>query len=76
MYHKDARLSKDVIETLASDDWDERVDAVSKLEIAVIEWIYWYNASRLHGEIGDIPPAEYELDWYLHHAGDITAENH
>jgi cytochrome c553 len=30
MTHKDPRLSKDVIETLASDDWDERVDAVSR----------------------------------------------
>lgn len=30
VYHKDARLSKDVIETLATDDWDERVDAVTR----------------------------------------------
>jgi hypothetical protein len=30
IYHKDARLSKEVIETLATDDWDERVDAVSR----------------------------------------------
>jgi Protein of unknown function (DUF1553)/Protein of unknown function (DUF1549)/Planctomycete cytochrome C len=30
MTHKDARLSKDVIETLAADDWDERVDAVTR----------------------------------------------
>jgi len=30
MYHKDRRLSRDVIETLSSDDWDERVDAVSR----------------------------------------------
>ncbi len=30
VYHKDARLSKDVIETLFTDDWDERVDAVSR----------------------------------------------
>jgi cytochrome c553 len=29
-YHKDARLSKEVIETLAADDWDERVDAVTR----------------------------------------------
>ena len=29
-YHKDLRLSRDVIETLASDDWDERVDAVTR----------------------------------------------
>ena len=30
VYHKDARLSKEVIENLASDDWDERVDAVTR----------------------------------------------
>ena len=30
LYHKDARLSQEVIETLAADDWDERVDAVSR----------------------------------------------
>jgi cytochrome c553 len=29
-YHKDNRLSKEVIETLASDDWDERVDGVTR----------------------------------------------
>jgi putative transposase len=47
-----------------------------QLEIAVIEWVDWYNASRLHGEIGDIPPAEYELDWYLHNPTRVNAENH
>jgi putative transposase len=35
-------------------------------EIAIIEWIDWYNTVRLHGEIGDIPPAEHEADWYRH----------
>ena len=30
IYHKDRRLSRDVIETIASDDWDERVDAVTR----------------------------------------------
>ncbi len=30
MYHKDLRLSTEVIGTLAADDWDERVDAVSR----------------------------------------------
>jgi hypothetical protein len=29
-YHKDGRLSKDVIETLYGDDWDERVDTVTR----------------------------------------------
>ena len=35
-----------------------------QLEMAVIEWIDWYNNTRLHREIGDIPPAEHEADWY------------
>ncbi len=30
VYHKDGRLSKDVIETLYTDDWDERVDTVTR----------------------------------------------
>ena len=33
-------------------------------EIAIIEWIDWYSAVRLHGEIGDVPPAEHEAHWY------------
>jgi putative transposase len=35
-------------------------------EIAIIEWIDWYNAVRLHREIGDIAPDEAEADWYRH----------
>jgi putative transposase len=35
-----------------------------QLEIAIIEWIDWYNHRRLHSEIGDIPPAEHESHWY------------
>jgi hypothetical protein len=30
VYHKDGRLSKDVITTLYTDDWDERIDAVTR----------------------------------------------
>jgi putative transposase len=35
----------------------------SELELATVEWINWYNHTRLHGEIGDVPPAEYEAEW-------------
>lgn len=31
-----------------------------QLETATINWVYWYNETRLHGEIGDRPPAEHE----------------
>ena len=40
--------------------WRTRHD----LEIAIIEWIDWYNHRRLHSAIGDIPPAEHEQHWY------------
>ena len=32
----------------------------SQLELAVVEYIGWYNAARLHESIGDIPLTEYE----------------
>lgn len=36
----------------------------AQLETATINWIYWYNETRLHGEIGDRPPVELEAMWY------------
>jgi putative transposase len=32
----------------------------TQLELAVVEYIGWYNTARLHESLGDIPPAEYE----------------
>ncbi len=45
----------------------------AELELATIEWIDWYNERRLHGEIGDIPPAELETDYYRHHQAEEAA---
>jgi putative transposase len=33
---------------------------INHLEVAVAEWVDWYNQRRLHGELGHVPPAEYE----------------
>ena len=33
---------------------------INDLELAVAEYIDWYNHRRLHGELGLIPPVEYE----------------
>lgn len=38
---------------------------LSQVELATAEWIDWYCHRRLHGEIGHIPPAEYETNHYL-----------
>ncbi|WP_412867401.1 IS3 family transposase, partial [Cellulomonas sp. 179-A 9B4 NHS] len=38
--------------------------SVDDLEIAVAEYVDWFNHRRLHGEIGLIPPAEHEENYY------------
>jgi putative transposase len=43
-------------ELIADRVWRSR----SQLELAVVEYIGWYNAARLHESLGDIPPAECE----------------
>jgi putative transposase len=49
--------------------------SIDDLEVAVAEYIDWYNHRRLHGEIGLVPPVEYE---HLHHPSEHLAalENH
>ncbi|MCY0947086.1 IS3 family transposase [Streptomyces antarcticus] len=37
---------------------------LAQVELATAEWIDWYCHRRLHGEIGHIPPAEYEANHY------------
>lgn len=37
---------------------------LDQLELAVMEYLDWYNHRRLHGEIGMVPPAEYETTYY------------
>jgi putative transposase len=35
-----------------------------EVEIATLEYIDWFNHRRLHGEIGHVPPAEFEAAYY------------
>jgi putative transposase len=32
----------------------------TQLELAVVEWVGWYNHDRLHSALGYVPPAEHE----------------
>jgi putative transposase len=45
---------------------------IDDLEIAVAEYIDWFNHRRLHGEIGLIPPAEHEDVFYRHNPAATT----
>jgi putative transposase len=34
--------------------------SVEVVELATLQWVHWYNHTRLHGYLGDTPPAEFE----------------
>jgi putative transposase len=43
-------------ELIADRVWRTR----SQLELAIVEYVGWFNNARLHESLGDIPPAELE----------------
>jgi transposase InsO family protein len=43
-------------ELIADRVWRTR----SQLELAIVEYVGWFNDARLHESLGDIPPAEFE----------------
>ena len=50
-------LSRDFKTELIQDRvWRSR----SQLEIAIVEYVAWFNHERLHTSLGGVPPAEYE----------------
>ena len=48
--------------------------SIDDLEIAVAEYIDWFNHRGLHGEIGLIPPVEHEQQHYRHNPAPATVE--
>jgi transposase InsO family protein len=44
--------------------WKALTDRVwrtrSQLELAIVEYVGWFNSARLHGALDDLPPAEFE----------------
>ena len=43
-------------ELIADRVWRTR----GQLELAIVQWVAWFNNDRLHESLGDIPPAEFE----------------
>ncbi len=46
---------------------------VEDVELATLGWVHWHNTQRLHGYLGDLPPAEFEQNFY---AAEQAAEAH
>ena len=43
-------------ELIADRVWQTR----TQLELAIVQWVAWFNNDRLHESLSDIPPAEFE----------------
>lgn len=44
------------------------------LELATLEWVDWFNHHRIFHQIGRIPPAEHEENYYRHNVSDNQVE--
>mgnify|MGYP000321259534 FL=1 len=47
-------------ELIADRVWRDR----DQLELAIVEYVGWFNHARLHESLGDIPPVEHEQHWH------------
>jgi putative transposase len=46
---------------------------VEDVELATLSWVHWFNTARLLEPIGNIPPAEFEANYYRHNRPSIGA---
>ena len=55
-------------ELIADRIWRSR----SQLELAVVEYVAWFNNERLHESLGDVSPAEFE-DLYVRQGNQLIS---
>jgi putative transposase len=47
---------------------------LADVEAVTFAWVDWCNTSRLHSPLGNIPPDEFEADYYAQETGPSTDE--
>lgn len=47
---------------------------IGDVEEVTFDWVNWYNTDRLHSTLGNIPPDEYERNYYDGTTGPSTDE--
>ena len=56
----DNALAESFVDTFKTELIRDRVRRTrSQLELAIVEYVSWYNTRRLHSALGDVPPTEY-----------------
>jgi len=57
----DNAMAESLVDTYKTELIADRVwRTATAVELATVGWVGWYNNTRLHGELGDVPPVEYE----------------
>jgi hypothetical protein len=57
----DNALAESFVDTFKTELITDRVwRTLTQMELAIVEYVSWFNHDRLHGALGDIPPVEFE----------------
>ncbi len=66
----DNALAESFVDTFKTELINDRVwRSRGQMELAVLEYVHWFNHDRLHESLGDIPPVEFEA---AHHSEPST----
>jgi putative transposase len=71
----DNALAESWVDSLKTELIADRVwRTIAQLELAIVEYIGWFNNIRLHSSLGFLPPAEYEFHWQLSQLETLSAK--
>ena len=57
----DNAMAESFVDTFKTELITDRVWRTrSQLELAIVEWVAWFNNDRLHESLDDVPPVEFE----------------
>jgi putative transposase len=63
----DNALAESFVDTFKTELIKDRVwKTRAQLELAILEYVSWFNHDRLHESLGDIPPVEFEDAYHAH----------
>ena len=70
----DNAMAESFVDTFKTELIKDRVwRSNTQLELAIVEYVAWFNTRRIHTAIGNRPPLEHEADWLLNARYDRSA---